>query len=106
MLQDFTAEPLGRSKFEGVTGRLPEEVETSTVLEEQLDYYRARAAEYDQWWLRQGRYDRGPTLTAQWFAEAAEVQAALVAFQPMDASWSWSVAPASGPSSCCRLPLS
>jgi|GEM_PF-5718074 len=82
MLQDFTAEPLGRSKFEGVTGRLPEEVETSTVLEEQLDYYRARAAEYDQWWLRQGRYDRGPTLTAQWFAEAAEVQAALVAFQP------------------------
>ena len=82
MLQDFTAEPLGGSKFDGVTGRSPQEVETSTALEEQLDYYRARAAEYDQWWLRQGRYDRGPALTAQWFAEAAEARAALLAFRP------------------------
>ena len=36
---------------------------------EQLAYYRARAAEYDEWWLRQGRYDRGAALNAQWFAE-------------------------------------
>ena len=28
--------------------------ESSTPLRQQLDYYRARAAEYDQWWLRQG----------------------------------------------------
>jgi len=39
---------------------------TSTLesgpLKEQLEYYRARAAEYDQWWLRQGRYDRGAAL--------------------------------------------
>ncbi len=82
MLQDFTAEALRRSKFDSMTGSLPQKVETSTVLGEQLDYYRARAAEYDQWWLRQGRYDRGPALTAQWFAEAPEVQAALVAFRP------------------------
>jgi SAM-dependent methyltransferase len=52
------------------------------VLREQLDYYRERAAEYDQWWLRQGRYDRGPAQKAQWFAEVSEVQAALVAFRP------------------------
>jgi len=56
--------------------------ETSTVLREQLEYYRARAAEYDEWWLRQGRYDRGPALNAQWFTEAAELRAALARFQP------------------------
>ena len=58
------------------------ELETGAVLREQLDYYRERAAEYDQWWLRQGRYDRGPEQRAQWFAEASEVRAALVAFRP------------------------
>jgi len=52
------------------------------VLREQLDYYRERAAEYDQWWLRQGRYDRGPEQKEQWFAEASEVRAALDAFRP------------------------
>jgi len=57
-------------------------LETGAVLREQLDYYRERAAEYDQWWLRQGRYDRGPEQRAQWFAEASEVRAALVAFRP------------------------
>ncbi len=54
----------------------------SDPLLEQLAYYRARAAEYDEWWLRRGRYDRGATLNAQWFAEADEVRAALAAFHP------------------------
>jgi demethylmenaquinone methyltransferase/2-methoxy-6-polyprenyl-1,4-benzoquinol methylase len=54
----------------------------STPLRQQLDYYRARAAEYDQWWLRQGRYDRGEALNAQWFADATVVSAALSAFRP------------------------
>jgi demethylmenaquinone methyltransferase/2-methoxy-6-polyprenyl-1,4-benzoquinol methylase len=52
------------------------------VLRDQLEYYRARAAEYDEWWLRQGRYDRGPALNGQWFTEAAEVRSALAAFRP------------------------
>lgn len=56
--------------------------ESSTPLHQQLDYYRARAAEYDQWWLRQGRYDRGPALNTQWFADAAVVASALTAFRP------------------------
>jgi SAM-dependent methyltransferase len=51
-------------------------------LQEQLDYYRARAAEYDHWWHRQGRYDRGPILNAHWFAEVSMVSAALDTFQP------------------------
>lgn len=57
-------------------------MDDSEPIREQLDYYRARAAEYDQWWLRQGRYNRGTTLNAQWFAEAAQVSAALSAFRP------------------------
>ena len=56
--------------------------ESSTPLRQQLDYYRARATEYDQWWLRQGRYDRGAVLNAQWFADAAVVSSALSAFRP------------------------
>jgi SAM-dependent methyltransferase len=55
---------------------------SSSPLRQQLDYYRARALEYDQWWLRQGRYDRGAALNAQWFADAAVVSSALSAFRP------------------------
>jgi len=54
----------------------------STPLREQLAYYRARASEYDQWWLRTGRYDRGAELNARWFSEAKQVEAALDDFKP------------------------
>lgn len=27
------------------------------TLQQQIDYYRARAGEYDQWFYREGRYD-------------------------------------------------
>ena len=47
------------------------------VLSEQVEYYRARAAEYDEWFLREGRYDRGPEHRAQWFGEVAVIEAAL-----------------------------
>jgi SAM-dependent methyltransferase len=53
-----------------------------SALNEQAAYYRARAAEYDQWWLREGRYDRGPELNATWFEEAGSVRAALEEFRP------------------------
>jgi SAM-dependent methyltransferase len=53
-----------------------------SALAEQLAYYRARAHEYDQWWLREGRYDRGVEANERWFTESAEVAAALEAFQP------------------------
>jgi SAM-dependent methyltransferase len=52
------------------------------VLAEQLEYYRARADEYDQWWLRQGRFDRGAEANARWFAEAAELERVLARFDP------------------------
>ncbi len=47
------------------------------LLAEQVAYYRARAGEYDAWWLRQGRFDRGAELNAAWFAEIASVEMAL-----------------------------
>jgi SAM-dependent methyltransferase len=47
------------------------------MLRQQVAYYQARAHEYDEWFLRQGRFDHGAAENAAWFAEAAEVRAAL-----------------------------
>jgi demethylmenaquinone methyltransferase/2-methoxy-6-polyprenyl-1,4-benzoquinol methylase len=52
------------------------------LLDEQISYYRARASEYDEWFLRQGRYDRGEAHRRAWFAEVAEVEAALREARP------------------------
>jgi SAM-dependent methyltransferase len=52
------------------------------LLAEQARYYRERAGEYDDWWFRCGRYDRGAHANARWFADAAEVEDALERFQP------------------------
>ena len=51
-----------------------------SLLAEQVDYYRQRAGEYEDWWFRRGRYDHGPDANAAWFAEAQEVQADLERF--------------------------
>lgn len=55
--------------------------ELERLLAEQAHYYRKRAGEYDDWWLRRGRYDHGPEVNADWFADAALVQAALDRFE-------------------------
>jgi len=47
------------------------------LLQDQIDYYRARAGEYDEWWFRTGRYDRGPEFNASWRADVGEVERAL-----------------------------
>jgi demethylmenaquinone methyltransferase/2-methoxy-6-polyprenyl-1,4-benzoquinol methylase len=49
------------------------------ILNEQAAYYRARAPEYDEWWQRSGRYDRGPDATARWKAEVEQVDTELAA---------------------------
>jgi 2-polyprenyl-3-methyl-5-hydroxy-6-metoxy-1,4-benzoquinol methylase len=49
------------------------------VLDTQLAYYRARAPEYDEWFHRHGRYDRGADQTASWHAELEDVRSWLVA---------------------------
>jgi SAM-dependent methyltransferase len=52
-------------------------MEDQVILDEQLSYYRARAPEYDEWFMRTGRYDRGPEHRAEWFREVAKIEAAL-----------------------------
>lgn len=49
---------------------------------EQIEYYRARAPEYDEWWHRRGRYDRGEEENRRWFEEGAAVRSILESFAP------------------------
>jgi demethylmenaquinone methyltransferase/2-methoxy-6-polyprenyl-1,4-benzoquinol methylase len=52
------------------------------ILSEQVDYYRARAPEYDQWWNREGRYDKGEEFTRAWRAEVEQAETWLDGFGP------------------------
>jgi 2-polyprenyl-3-methyl-5-hydroxy-6-metoxy-1,4-benzoquinol methylase len=52
------------------------------ILKEQIAYYRARAGEYEDWFFRRGRYDRGPTANQAWEAEAEQLVVALDEFAP------------------------
>lgn len=54
----------------------------SELLDEQIAYYRERAPEYDEWFLRRGRYDRGEPHKRAWFDEVARVEEALRAAEP------------------------
>ena len=47
------------------------------LVSDQIAYYRARAAEYDEWFFRQGRYDRGPEHRDQWIRELDVMNRAL-----------------------------
>ena len=52
------------------------------LIEQQKAYYRVRAGEYDEWFLRQGRYDHGPEFRARWEREVGEVRSALERVHP------------------------
>jgi SAM-dependent methyltransferase len=52
------------------------------LLASQIDYYRAHAPRYDDWWLRTGRHDFGERYRLSWEAEIATVSDALCAFAP------------------------
>jgi SAM-dependent methyltransferase len=54
----------------------------SSLLSEQRDYYRARAPEYDDWWLRREGYGLDPAARQGWFADVAELEAELGRFGP------------------------
>lgn len=56
------------------------------LIEHQIDYYRARAGEYDEWFYRKGRYDRGEEHTRRWFAEAEVVRRALLQLGPAESA--------------------
>lgn len=44
---------------------------TQETIQEQIAYYKARAKEYDEWFYRIGRYDRGSEINQRWFDDAA-----------------------------------
>jgi ubiquinone/menaquinone biosynthesis C-methylase UbiE len=44
------------------------------TLQNQLTYYRERAAEYEQFYTREGRYDRGPELNASFTSDVQALQ--------------------------------
>jgi len=60
--------------------RMPEGA--SRLIDDQIAYYRARAGEYDDWFLRRGRYDHGAVKNAELFAETEKLRVALDAFAP------------------------
>ena len=58
-----------RARASGSTGEAEPERAGDPDNAELLAYYEARAPEYDDWYLRQGRYARGPIHDAAWNAE-------------------------------------
>ncbi len=48
------------------------------LLQHQIEYYSARAPEYDQWFYRLGRYDHGAAFKRQWESEAQIVREQLL----------------------------
>ncbi len=59
------------------------EASIDPVIEEQKAYYAARAAEYEDWFFRRGRFDGGPERNAQWFAELESVRQRVQALAPV-----------------------
>lgn len=47
------------------------------ILQQQIAYYRARASEYDEWFYRLNRYDKGDDLNHQWFEDVAILMQAV-----------------------------
>ncbi|HEY8987411.1 MAG TPA: class I SAM-dependent methyltransferase [Candidatus Limnocylindrales bacterium] len=60
----------GASRSPVVAASEPTVAEPAADLDRAMvEYYAARAGEYDDWYLRRGRYERGPIHDAAWHAE-------------------------------------
>ena len=57
-----------------------------SIVERQIDYYRARATEYDEWFFREGRYELAPETKDRWDAEVSEVRTAIDTLAPVEAA--------------------
>src|SRR5436305_4203164 len=53
------------------------------LLAEQVDYYRARAPEYDHWWNHTHQYELTPDLKATWDRDVVALQTWLEAQAPL-----------------------
>ena len=54
------------------------------LLREQVEYYRRRAPEYDDWFFQRGRYDEGDARRAQWQAEIEAARTRLRSLGEVD----------------------
>ena len=66
-----------QARYTWISSFLAPTMINADTLGDQIAYYRARAGEYDQWWFRTGRYDRGPEQNARWHTDTIAVEAAL-----------------------------
>lgn len=53
-----------------------------SLVDEQIAYYRARAPEYDDWWLRTGRYQPDDEFGRRWEAGKRDLEQAVLDLQP------------------------
>jgi SAM-dependent methyltransferase len=53
------------------------------LVESQIAYYRAHAPKYDDWWVGEGRHDRGDAYRDNWNAQIETLRAALSEFAPL-----------------------
>jgi len=53
------------------------------LLASQIDYYRAHAPRYDDWWRRTGKHDLGEDYRLRWESEIAKLDVILATFAPL-----------------------
>ena len=54
------------------------------LIREQIEYYRERAPEYDDWFYQRGRYDQGRQHLREWLTETARAHAILRSLGPVE----------------------
>ena len=65
---------------------LPSVSSDDSMLREQIEYYRQRAPEYDDWFFQRGRYDEGERRRREWRSENARAHAILRSLGPVDSA--------------------
>jgi len=61
----------------------PENADVEGLLASQIDYYRAHAPRYDDWWSGTGKHDHGDRYRRSWESEIAMLRDALRARAPL-----------------------
>jgi demethylmenaquinone methyltransferase/2-methoxy-6-polyprenyl-1,4-benzoquinol methylase len=82
VVQDEAARGLDPGRRAVMVFDLPRGRVDRELLDEQISYYRARVPEYEEWFFRLGRYDRGEEHRRAWFAEVETLEAALREARP------------------------
>ena len=88
-MADPVAELIGRAA-------MSEPANVDDLLASQIDYYRADAPKYDDWWSGTGKHDHGDRYRQSWESEIAALRAALTARAPLGdvlefagGTWKW-----------------